>query len=244
MSPALLKRVREDIRVRRPKILLMIGKGGGGKTSTAIHLALAALQLKLKVAMLDLDPQKCTQSWRRMRQSGDIPVRSMTVGEAISLIRTGGVNDYDLLIVDCGKDPSAHLGELARLADLTLLPMRPTFFDLSVTLQWTRWLAARGARFAVAINAAPPRRRLPGQSPNADPPLTRESPFARQVRAALRERDIKLWSGQITQLHGIMETISMGRGIVEVAPDHPVSEEIRQLLRHLLAYLPVKKDAA
>ena len=36
----------------------------------------------------------------------------MTAAEAVAFIKSGQAQVYDLLIIDCGKDPSAHLGEL------------------------------------------------------------------------------------------------------------------------------------
>lgn len=240
MSAAVLERVPEDKAFGRPKLLVLLGKGGGGKTSTAIHLALAALRRKLRVAIIDLDAQKCSETWRKVRGRGDVPVSSMTAAEAVAFIKSGKAV-YDLLIIDCGKDPSAHLGELVGLGDFALVPMRPSFLDLSVTLDWIKWLRAHKTSYAVVLNAAPPRRRLLNQPAGLSPAI-QESPLVRQVRAVLNQRTVALWRGQITHLHGIIEAISVGRGLVEVAPNHPVSQEIDQLLDAVLRRFKITED--
>lgn len=241
MSAAVLERVPEDMALGRSKVLLLLGKGGGGKTSTAIHLALAALRRKLRVAIIDLDAQKCSETWRKIRGGGDVPVSSMTAAEAVAFIKSGQAQVYDLLIIDCGKDPSAHLGELVGLGDFALVPMRPSFLDLSVTLEWIKWLRAHQTSYAVVLNAAPPRRRLLNQ-PAGISPAIQESPLVRQVRAVLNQRTVALWRGQITHLHGIIEAMSVGRGLVEVAPNHPVSQEIDQLLDAVLRRFKITED--
>lgn len=234
MSPVLLKPAQDDMGIRRPRVLLLVGKGGGGKTSTAIHLALAAQGRELRVAILDLDSQKCSETWRKIRDRDDVAVTSMTVAEAMSFLENEEAQDYDLLIVDCGKDPSAHLGELVDVADFVLVPTRPSFLDLPVTLRWVKWLRAHNTHYGVVLNAAPPRRTLPNQPADATSPKIQDSPLVRQVRAVLTERKIPVWRRQISHLHGIIETIAKGQGLVEVAPNHPVSQEIARLLDDVL----------
>lgn len=242
MSPVLLKPAQDDMRIRRPKVLLLVGKGGGGKTSTAIHLALAAQGRELRVAILDLDAQKCSKTWRRIRNRDDVAVSSMTVSEAIAFIKSGVAHDYDLLIIDCGKDPSAHLGELVDLGDLALIPMRPSFLDLPVTIDWVKWLRAHQTIFAVVLNAAPPRRRLPNQLTGDTSPELRDSPLVRQVRDVLLQKKVPVWLRQISHRHEVIEAIAKGRGLVELAPNHPVSQEIEDLLDTLLRHFKMIGD--
>jgi chromosome partitioning protein len=242
MSPALLKRVQEDMAVGLPKVLLLVGKGGGGKSSTAIHLALAALKRKFRVAILDLDFQKCSETWRKIRNRDDVAVNSMTLAEAVSFLENAEARDYDLLIVDCGKGPSAQLGAVVDVADFVLVPTRPSFFDLPVTLDWIEWLRAHQTSFAVVLNAAPPRRRLPNQPADGTSPKLRDSPLVRQVRDVLIQKKVPFWLRQISHRHGVIETIAKGRGLVELAPNHPVSQEIEDLLDTLLRHLKMTGD--
>jgi len=218
---------------RRPKIIGMVGKGGGGKTSTAISLSLAAERAGLRVAIIGLDPQKCIHAWWTIRNRNDVPVASMTTTEAIGFIKSGKAEQLDLLIVDCGKDPSAGLGDLVELFDMALLPMRPSFLDINVTRNWVDWLSRHDTPHVVLINAAPPRRRLPGQRTNTIPPRVQESPLVRDTREALRLAKFRVWKGQLSYLHGMMSAIGRGRGFIEVMPEGPAALEIQWLLHDL-----------
>ncbi|RYG87795.1 MAG: hypothetical protein EON59_06385 [Alphaproteobacteria bacterium] len=221
-----------------------VGKGGGGKTSTAIQLALAALRAGLRVAIIDLDPQKCTYAWWRIRNRNDVPVSSMTTTEAIAFINSGRAGGLDLLIIDCGKDPGAHLGELADHCDMALLPMRPCFLDIAVTRDWVQWLARHKTRHAVIINAAPPRRRLLGQPEDVIPPRVQESPLVRETRDALRDEQFRVWKGQLSYLHGMMYAVGRGRGFIELRPEGPAAREIQWLLRDIARELGIPGEVA
>ncbi len=136
----------------------------------------------------------------------------MTTTEAIAFIKTGRAEHLDLLIIDCGKDPSAGLGDLVELCDMALLPTRPCFFDIDVTRGWVNWLSRHKTPYAVVINAAPPRRRLPGQPANVDPPRIQESPLVRETREALKDEKFRVWNGQLSYLHGMMYAVGRGAG--------------------------------
>ena len=229
---------------RRVKIVGMVGKGGTGKTSTAINLALTAQRAGLRVAVLGVDSQKCIHAWWTIRNRDDFSVATMTTAEATAFITSDQAEKLDLLIIDCGKEPSAGLGNLVELFDMALLPMRPSLLDINVTRSWVYWLSRHKTRHAVLINAAPPRRRLPGQPMNVYPPRVQESPLVRETREALRDEKFRVWNGQLSYLHGMMYAVGRGRGLVELQPEGTAALEIQRLLRDLEKELGIGRVAA
>lgn len=229
---------------RRVKIVGMVGKGGSGKTSTTINLALTAQRAGLRVAVLGVDSQKCIHAWWTIRNRDDLSVATMTTAEATAFMTSDQAQKLDLLIIDCGKEPSAGLGDLVKLFDMALLPMRPSLLDINVTRSWINWLSRHKTRHAVLINAAPPRRRLPGQPTNLYPPRVQESPLVRETREALRDEKFRVWNGQLSYLHGMMYAVGRGRGLVELQPEGTAALEIRRLLRDLDKELGIGRVAA
>ena len=135
------------------KILLITKlKGGAGATTTVRELAVAATTHGLRVALIDLDAQGgITRWWNRRNATGaqaELPVPpnpgllEIPVGQvprkAAALRRT-----YGLTLID--SPPSTHdaIRQVAAIADLAVIPTRPTTDDLDAVGPIVRLL--RGA---------------------------------------------------------------------------------------------------
>lgn len=201
------------------KILLMLGKGGSGKTSTTANLGVIAHKEGLKVGLVDADPQATLRDWRLARGAADVPLQTCRADQWIQVLARAERAGLDRLLVDMPPAFVSHTPMFIARADLVLLPMRPTIFDIFATRTWISRLRSSATAFGVVINAAPPRR-------EGD-----DAPAVRDARAALRSIGVSVWPGQITHRLGIPLAAVSGRSVAETDTDGPAAAEYRALWR-------------
>jgi chromosome partitioning protein len=116
---------------------IMVGKqkGGVGASTLARELGVAAAAAKQRVVFVDLDPQGTLRSWWNRRTEGvdgepnpglATPAPAQ-MEQALAQLQDAGI---DLCIIDTPPSIHAFLGSVMKLADLILLPTRPTTDDL------------------------------------------------------------------------------------------------------------------
>jgi chromosome partitioning protein len=105
-------------------------KGGGGKSALAISCATRAAQGTKRVLVLDLDPQGTAKQWRDGRNGQPPEVRSVrNVADLEATLKTLPA-DYDFVFIDTpGRDELSETTTI-RVADITLIPCRPTLADV------------------------------------------------------------------------------------------------------------------
>ncbi len=112
-------------------VALASQKGGAGKTTLAGHLAVAAGRGNAPVILLDTDPQGSLSSWWNRRQAEtpllsplphlrDLPAR-------LEELRRSGVA---LVIIDTPPAITSAIRDVMRVADLVVMPVRPSPHDL------------------------------------------------------------------------------------------------------------------
>jgi chromosome partitioning protein len=193
-----------------------VGKGGSGKSTVATNLAVMARLSGRRSAIIDADPQASSYAWKCVRANGDVPVVRCVVealADAIEAARRAGI---EILFVDMPPD-WRHAPNVARLADLVLVTMRPTLFDLKVTRMLVPILNSANSSFAVILNAAPPLRELG------------EPPMVRQAREALADVGSRLWRRQITHRVTVPYATVRGATVVETEPAGHAAQEFRAL---------------
>jgi chromosome partitioning protein len=191
-------------------------KGGVGATTLARELGVAAAEAAKRVVFVDLDPQGTLRGWWNRRTEGyegdpnpalATPAPSQ-MAEAIEQLRARGA---DLCIID--TPPSVHpfLAGVMQLADLILLPTRPTTDDLDALPAVLDMVEDIGRPFAFVITQAPPgRSRL---YDDALPVLAQRG----RVAPPLRIR------GDFPM------AAATGRAALEIAPKGKAAEEVRAL---------------
>src|SRR6185437_8666008 len=102
------------------------------------------------------DPQRSAGDWWRVRQ-GDTPLLvESAAGRVPEVLRAAEADGIDLAVVDTRPSVEADTAELARLADLVLIPTRPGILDLRAIAPTTDVVrAARRAPAMIVLNAVP-----------------------------------------------------------------------------------------
>lgn len=129
-------------------------KGGSGKTTLAVNLGAALSQIK-KVCLSEQDPQGTMTKWhkRRLQALPDTKLhRAELPMHRESLKRLAPA--YDLLIVDTKANLSQDTLALTHLADLVLVPVRPSLADIEGALPLVGVFKQFKIPFHFVINAA------------------------------------------------------------------------------------------
>lgn len=208
------------------RVSLISQKGGAGKSTLAIHLAAEAAARGLRALLIDLDPQGNALRWAARR--GDLPpdVAAESVAALEGVQRDAEREGYDLLVLDTAPNADSTALRAAQMAELVLIPCRPSQFDLEAiraTLDLCA-LAQRPSR--VVLNAAPVRSRVVEEA--AEAVRARRalvSPVVVRERVALRHCMIE---GQVAR---------------ELEPDGLAAQEIAALYDDIMQCLNAGSSA-
>ncbi len=136
-------------------------KGGSGKTTLAAHVAVQAQHMGAgPVALIDADPQGSLADWWNERA---LPTPLFAHSSVASMpddlerMREAGV---ELLVVDTPPAITSVIGDVVSIADLVVVPTRPSPHDLR-SIGATAALVERfGKPLIFVVNGATPRARI------------------------------------------------------------------------------------
>jgi chromosome partitioning protein len=148
-------------------VVLASRKGGAGKTTLAAHLAIAAAQRGLTAALIDADEQGSLAAWWNARDP-EMAATPLFVAAQLQAVRDAAkelrAHKTDVLFVDTppggGAESAAVLNAVLPLADLVLVPMRPSPLDLRAVGATLELAASAKKRLAFVLNATNPRARV------------------------------------------------------------------------------------
>jgi chromosome partitioning protein len=137
-------------------LALAAQKGGVGKSTLAVHLAVEAAAHGERVVVVDTDEQESAAGWGERRASETplvVKAPPLRLPDVLEQAREEGLT---LAVVDTAPRAALSAAQIAAAADLVLVPVRASAFDLR-TLEAAVAIATRGRRAAFVINAARPR---------------------------------------------------------------------------------------
>ena len=148
-------------------IALISQKGGSGKTTLAVALAVAHQQAGGVAAVVDLDPQGSALAWHRFREGAPPTVDAVHPPRLARALEAFSRTEADLVLIDTAPHASAGALAASKLADLVLVPCRPSAPDLAAIGASLEVARLAGAPAAVVLNAAPPRGSLAAEAAEA-----------------------------------------------------------------------------
>ena len=146
-------------------LVLASQKGGAGKTTLSRHLAVEAERAgEGPVVLIDADPQGGLAGWWNRRQA-ESPVffasRLEDLPKHIAQARAGG---FKLVIIDTPPQATGLIAAVVRLADLVLIPTRPSPDDLDAVGRTIDIVDEAGKPMIFVINGATKNARITGQA--------------------------------------------------------------------------------
>jgi len=187
-------------------------KGGSGKTTLAGHLAVAADRANAgPVALVDTDPQGSLSEWWNARKA-ETPLFARTsttrLGADIERMRGLGI---ELLFVDTPPAIEATIVEVIRLADLVVIPARPSPHDLRAVGATVELVERLAKPLVFVLNGATPRARITNEAVMA---LSQHGTLAPVI---------------VHHRTGFAASMIDGRTVMEISGDDRSSSEIVQL---------------
>jgi chromosome partitioning protein len=206
-------------------IALVASKGGAGKSTLAASLAVAAQEAGLKTYVIDMDPQRSLVAWDERRQADEPAVDRIEpakLGAALQGLAGAG---YSLAVIDtAGIDDGAALSVM-QLADLTLVPARPSTLDIEAARPTIAALTRFSRPYAFVLNACPP---------------------GRSYRLEDAGRALGLLGvlalPPIVHRADHVDAMGLGLGVTEHAPAGKAAEEIRALWRWIAGKIGIHHD--
>ena len=194
-------------------IAFVTQKGGSGKSTLASSLAVAAHEQGERVCVVDMDPQASLVTWAKNRGVDDVPVVAASANKLAVLLEAAEKNGVSLVIIDTpGADGAASTAAM-KVADLNVIPSRPSVFDLWASAQTRAALKDSRSDYVFLLNQCPPAQ----QSARVDEGVSTLEELGGLISPLILARV------------DYQEAARHGWGVTEINPNGPAAREIRAL---------------
>lgn len=201
-------------------------KGGSGKTTLAGHLAVQADMAGCgPVALVDTDPQGSLSEWWNEREAENPLFARTTIQNLKDDISRMAHMGIKLLIVDTPPAITETIANVITLADLLIIPTRPSPHDLRAVGATVELAEGLDTPLIFVVNGATPRARITGEAAIA---LSQHGTLAPSI---LHQR-VDFASSMID-----------GRTVMELNPSSKSTEEVSKLWNYIQGKIE-KKPAA
>lgn len=204
-----MQRPRDQLKI----IAFESQKGGTGKTTLALHTAVAAAEAGERVVIVDTDPQGSATGWKVNREAETPVVATIRgAGEIDGVIEAARHDGMTLCIIDTAPHADPDAARIARLADLVVMPSRPTALDLAAAANAARITHAAKASGVFVLSACPPR-----------------APEIEEARTVLASNGFAVCPVTITERRAFSRALATGRTVTEFERNGKAAKEIRGL---------------
>lgn len=139
-----------------PTIAIISQKGGAGKTTLALHLAAAAQTTGRVALVVDTDPQATASQWASWRQDTPPEVIDSPPPRLAAKVAAALGQGADLVVIDTPPHADSAARAAAEVADLVLIPCRPSAFDLAAIQTSAKLVQLLRKPAFVVFTAGPP----------------------------------------------------------------------------------------
>ena len=137
-------------------IAIISQKGGAGKTTLALHLAAAAQATGRVALVIDTDPQATASQWAAWRQDAPPEVIDSPPPRLSAKVAAARAQGAEVIVIDTPPHADSAARAAAEVADLVLIPCRPSAFDLSAIQTSAKLVQLLRRPAFVVFTAGPP----------------------------------------------------------------------------------------
>jgi len=214
------------------KIVAVVAqKGGTGKSTIASNLAVAAALSGRKTLVIDADPQGSLVDWKRTRggcEPAVLPGKSSAIHPMRFAAERSGV---ERLFIDTRASALDHSLEAAKVADMTLIVVRPSPVDLHAITATVDALRPLHRPAAFVLNQAPSAR------------LGREQTAVLSAVERLLTFGLPIAPFGLRERAGYQLAFGQGRSPLEIEPDGAAARELNGLCAYLEERLEMSSRA-
>ena len=197
--------------------VLVVGsaKGGVGKSTLAAALAVEAERQGNRVAVVDLDSLQCLARWhdQRVIETGSAsPLLIDGKTSPAKAMANAAKADCDWLVIDTAPASLARLQLALKIADLCLVPVRPSPLDVQCMDAILELCSASARQTLVVLNG-----------------VVHGSQMTKGARDYLGARGFNVWDREITGNEVHARAMLAGRTASEIEPDSSAADEIKAL---------------
>lgn len=154
-------------------------KGGSGKTTIAGHLAVQAeLNGNGPVGLIDVDPQGSLADWWNERAAPNPFFIQTAVPRLAADIRELAAHGMELLVIDTPPALTGTIADVIRVADLVVIPTRPSPHDLRSIGATMELVEHLGKPLVFVVNGAAPRAKITAEAVSL---LSQHGPLAPSI---------------------------------------------------------------
>lgn len=191
-------------------------KGGSGKTTLAGHIAVQAeLAGAGPVAVVDTDPQASLADWWNARTEPTPVFMRTSVTNLDADIRRLRDHDVKLVVIDTPPAITDTISEVVRVADLVVVPTRPSPHDLRAVGASVDLIEKLNKPLVFVVNGATPRARVTSE-----------------VAIALSQHGT-VSPAVVHQRIGFATSMTDGRTVMEIPGQGRAAKEIVELWTYL-----------
>ncbi len=195
-------------------------KGGVGKTTLAGHLGVAAEHHGAgPVALIDCDPQGSLASWWNERAAEAPLFASVAISNLAEHLKALDQAGIKLAIIDTPPAVTDMIRAVLKVADLVLIPTRPSPHDLRAVGTTVELVEQAGKKMIFVINGAAARAKIAGEAAVA---LSQHGTVA----------PVTLY-----QRTDFASSMIDGRTVQEIDPKSRSAEEVASLWKYVSAQL-------
>jgi chromosome partitioning protein len=202
-------------------VALLARKGGVGKSTVAIHMGVLAQTAGLKVAFVDLDPQRSLTAWWRSR-AAETPILIESDARRLGdVLKVAAAEGYDLAVVDTPPAVTFDTALVAGLANLVLIPLRPSILDIYAVESTAEVVRAAKVDALLVLNACHP------------PQGIGEAPTTTEARKAMEGMSLPVAKASLSQRMDFTRALNDGEAVNEFAPESKAAMEMERLWREV-----------
>ena len=184
-------------------------KGGAGKTTIAAHLAVRASQGRRGTVILaDTDPQGSLSQWSRARKDDGVALETPSLEELVANPARLRRRATRLVMIDTPPALTKEIEQVIELADLVLVPVRPSPHDLRAIGATVELIRRAGKRFIFIVNGAASRAKITAEAVAA---LSEHGAVAPVILHQRTEYAASMIDGRT-----VLETVPSGRSAREI----------------------------